>query len=108
MSHDHPKTDESSAPESMSLAEFQRRIDVVYGAKDRARGIEGTFLWFHEEVGELTRAVRRNHDHENLEEEFADVLAWLVSSASMLGVDMEAAIERKYGRVWREAGMTSN
>ena len=94
----------SKAP-SMTVAEFQRRIEQVYGEKDRGRGIEGTFLWFHEEVGELTRAVRRGHDRENLQEEFADVLAWLVSTASMLEIDMEEAIEAKYGPVWKEAGI---
>lgn len=92
-------------PPRMTLAEFQRRIDAVYGERDRARGLEGTFLWFHEEVGELTRAVRRGSDRANLEEEFADVLAWLVSTASMLGVDMDAAVDRKYGAVWREHGL---
>jgi NTP pyrophosphatase (non-canonical NTP hydrolase) len=82
---------------SMGLGEFQAKIDLIYGDKDRARGLEGTFLWFHEEVGELTRAVRRGHDQENLEEEFADVLAWLVSTATIVGVDMEKAVQRKYG-----------
>ena len=65
----------------LTVREFQRLIDQIYGQKDRDRGIEGTFLWFHEEVGELTRAVRRGHDRENLQEEFADVFAWLVSMA---------------------------
>jgi len=31
-----------------------------------------------------------------MEEEFADVLAWLVTLASMHGVDIEAAARRKY------------
>jgi|TARA_B100000959_G_C14419567_1_gene393905 NTP pyrophosphatase (non-canonical NTP hydrolase) len=93
---------EKNAP-AIGVGEFQLLIDQVYGEKDRARGLEGTFLWFHEEVGELTRAVRRGHDKENLEEEFADVLAWLVSTASIVGVDMEVAIERKYGHKWPKA-----
>ena len=38
----------------LTIQEFQHWIDRVYGQKDRERGIEGTFLWFHEEVGELT------------------------------------------------------
>ena len=66
---------------------------------------ESTFLWFHEEVGELTRAVRRGHDRENLQEEFADVFAWLVSMASMLEIDMEQAVNAKYGKVFQEAGL---
>ncbi len=96
-----------SEPGSLGLREFQRLIDVIYGAKDRARGLEGTFLWFHEEVGELTRAVRRGQDRENLEEEFADVLAWLVTTATLLGVDMEDAVARKYGAQIRALGEPS-
>ena len=86
-------------PENFSaigLGEFQKKIEAIYGAKDQARGLEGTYLWFAEEVGELTRALRRDNQ-ENLEEEFADTLAWLVTLASMRGVDMEVAVERKYG-----------
>ncbi len=84
-----------SAP-FIGLGEFQKKIEAIYGKKDRVRGLEGTYLWFAEEVGELTRAIRRD-DQENLEEEFADVLAWLVTLASMKGVNMEAAVEKKYG-----------
>lgn len=94
-----------SASDDLTVREFQRLIDAVYGEKDRARGIEGTFLWFHEEVGELTRAVRRGHDRENLQEEFADVFAWLVSMASMLEIDMEQAVQAKYGKAFQEAGL---
>ena len=54
-------------------------------------------MWFAEEVGELTRALRRDNQ-QNLEEEFADVLAWLSTLASMHGVDLEAAARRKYGQ----------
>ena len=81
----------------MRLGEFQALIEAIYGEKDRARGLEGTYLWFAEEVGELTRALRRGDDHGNLAEEFADVLAWLSTLASIQGIDLEQAVERKYG-----------
>ncbi|MBL8841883.1 MAG: nucleotide pyrophosphohydrolase [Planctomycetes bacterium] len=81
----------------MTLAEFQRLIDATFGAKDRGRGLEGTFMWFTEEVGELSRALRRNVRGKPLEEEFADVLAWLSTLASIAGVDLEAAARAKYG-----------
>lgn len=80
----------------MNIADFQKRIEELYGQKDSARGVEGTFMWFSEEVGELSRAIRRG-DRENLEEEFADVLAWLVTLGSMLDVDIQSAAEKKYG-----------
>ena len=78
------------------MREFQQRIEAIYGARDRARGLAGTFMWFAEEVGELSRALRGG-DRRNLAEEFADVLAWLVTLASLEGVDVAAAA-RKYAR----------
>ena len=81
----------------MKIREFQDRIEAIYLAKDQARGLEGTFMWFAEEVGELTRALRRNDDRANLEEEFADVLAWLSTLASMRGIDLATAVQKKYG-----------
>jgi NTP pyrophosphatase (non-canonical NTP hydrolase) len=75
---------------STTIAAFQRRIEDVYGERDARRGVEGTFVWFVEEVGELARALQRR-DPANLREEFADVLAWLTTLASLTGVDMAAA-----------------
>ena len=80
----------------IGLGEFQRRIEAIYFEKDNARGLEGTWMWFSEEVGELARALRRDEDAANLEEEFADVLAWLSTLASIRGIDLEAAVARKY------------
>ena len=79
----------------MHLREFQRMIDAQYGEKDAARGVAGTFMWFTEEVGELARAIKGD-DRENLHEEFADVLAWLSTLATLCDVDLEAAAAAKY------------
>ena len=79
-----------------TLRAFQRRIEVLYGDRDQERGIDGTFVWFIEEVGELARALKGG-DAENLREEFADVLAWLTTLASLAGVDMEEASRRYAG-----------
>lgn len=75
---------------------FQARIDAIYGERDARRGIPGTLLWFVEEVGELVRAVRRR-ERTNLEEEFADVYAWLATLASLHGIDLDAIGMQKYG-----------
>ena len=80
----------------MTIDEFQRRIEEIYLARDKARGVGGTFMWFTEEVGELASAIRSGSKAEQ-EEEFADVLAWLVSLASIQGIGMDRAI-RKYAR----------
>ena len=74
---------------------FQQLIEAIYFARDEARGVAGTTLWFVEEVGELVRAIRRGEQH-NLEEEFADVYAWLATLASLHGIDLEAIGRRKY------------
>jgi NTP pyrophosphatase (non-canonical NTP hydrolase) len=81
----------------MEVAEFQALIERIYFARDSQRGLAGTHMWFCEEVGELTRALRRNNRAE-LEGEFADVFAWLVTLASMSKVDLQQAIEAKYAK----------
>ncbi len=86
----------SSSPAGLTIAELQRLIKTLYGAKDAARGDSGTFLWFAEEVGELASALRSGTDEE-LAFEMADVLAWLVTLANVRGVDLEAAVLAKYG-----------
>ncbi len=85
----------SSTP-GVSLAEFQELIREMYLEKDLARGVEGTFLWLMEEVGELATALR-NGTHEERLGEFADVLAWLTTIANVSGVDLSEAVTRKYG-----------
>jgi NTP pyrophosphatase (non-canonical NTP hydrolase) len=87
-----------------ALRDFQRRIEAVYGARDRERGLAATFLWLVEEVGELSRAVRRG-DPDEMREEFGDVLAWLTTCASLAGVEMEEAAAA-YARGCKTCGST--
>lgn len=82
----------------MRIKEFQQLIEQTYGEKDRKRGIENTWLWFTEEVGELARAVNGRTSRENLRDEFADVLAWLTTLASIAGVDLEDEATKRYGQ----------
>jgi NTP pyrophosphatase (non-canonical NTP hydrolase) len=80
----------------MTLAELQRVIRETNGARDCRRGVEGTFMWFMEEVGELAGALRRG-THEERTQEFADVLAWLATLANVVEVDLDQAVLVKYG-----------
>jgi NTP pyrophosphatase (non-canonical NTP hydrolase) len=80
----------------MTIREFQALIRRMYHEKDASRGVEGTFMWLTEEIGELATALRSG-SHEEQSLEFADVLAWLVTIANVAGVDLEDAIDRKYG-----------
>lgn len=78
----------------MTIREFQHQIERIYFDRDAARGIDRTFVWFTEEVGELAKEVRREpRDMARLRLEMADVLAWLVTLASQMGVDLEDAAD---------------
>ena len=79
-----------------TLRQLQQIIHDTYDAKDRRRGVDGTFMWFMEEIGELATALRSGTDTERAAE-FADVLAWLATLANAVGVDLEAAVQEKYG-----------
>lgn len=79
----------------LTIAQFQQHIFDRYEKVDRARGAPKTFLWFIEEVGELATALHGT-DRANLEEEFADVFAWLCTLANINDVDLAAALRQKY------------
>lgn len=80
----------------VTLRDFQKLILDMYGEKDAARGIDATFMWLIEEVGELATALRDGTPQEQ-HEEFADVLAWLTTIANVAGVDLTKAVADKYG-----------
>lgn len=80
----------------MTLTELQTLIREMYSSKDAERGIDGTFMWFMEEVGELAAALREN-DRRELGREFADVMAWLVTLANIADIDLTEVMHEKYG-----------
>jgi NTP pyrophosphatase (non-canonical NTP hydrolase) len=103
----------------MTIGEFQRLIEAIYLRKDAARGVERTFMWFVEEVGELARDLLHAGPGARaaaggaaadpaspLGREFADVLAWLATLASIAGIDLEAAACAKYGAGCPRCGLT--
>ena len=89
-------TSETKQAPQISIADFQGLIREMYLEKDLARGVDGTFMWLMEEVGELAGCLR-NGTHEERLGEFADVLAWLATIANVVGVDLNEAVQRKYG-----------
>jgi NTP pyrophosphatase (non-canonical NTP hydrolase) len=86
----------SAGRREITLTEFQQLIRRMYLEKDTARGVDGTFMWLIEEVGELASALR-NGTPDELALEFADVLAWLATIANVAKVDLSEAVMRKYG-----------
>lgn len=98
-----PLTMNDQPAASLTLHAFQQHIRERYYASDAARGTPGTFMWFVEEVGELATALHKaageggdTSGGENLEEEFADVLAWLCTLANINGIDLAEAVRQKY------------
>ncbi|GBD37573.1 hypothetical protein HRbin36_02708 [bacterium HR36] len=81
---------------ALTLKELQAIIRSLYGTKDAERGLQGCFLWFLEEVGELAAAIRLGQRKE-IAVELADVLAWLATLANVAGVDLAEVFTRKYG-----------
>ena len=88
-----------------TITELQEYIKKVCKERgwDQNNHLE-IFLLFSEEIGELAKAIR-NYDglyHEkskevkvNLEEEFADVLAYLMDLANQFGINLEKAFWQK-------------
>jgi len=100
----------------MDIRDFQNLIRTMYFDKDEARGVSGTYMWLAEEMGELASDLRQVEQlrladpsdeasrkqladvHANLKKEFADVIAWLVTIANIVDVDLSEALAEKYGQ----------
>uniref|UniRef100_A0A7C4FID5 Nucleotide pyrophosphohydrolase n=1 Tax=Ignisphaera aggregans TaxID=334771 RepID=A0A7C4FID5_9CREN len=82
----------------MRLKCVQEFIRSEYFDRDSKRGLFATFTWLVEEVGELAEALLSG-DRESIEEELADVLAWTISVANLVGVDVEKVFLKKYSGV---------
>lgn len=79
----------------MHIRQFQNLIREIYIKNDLKRGMAQTFMWFVEEIGELSDAILKK-DEKSLEEEFADVFAWLCGLANLADVDLESVAKQKY------------
>jgi len=79
----------------MHIREFQEMMRRIYFHRDSKRGKDGTYSWLVDEVKELGEAVEEQ-DTKALEDEFADVFAWLASLANVVNVDLEKAALTKY------------
>jgi NTP pyrophosphatase (non-canonical NTP hydrolase) len=77
----------------------------IYFHRDSERGKVGTFNWLVEEVEELKEAIKEG-DKKAIENEFADVLAWLASLANVVNIDLEKAALSKYNNRCPKCGLT--
>ena len=81
----------------MRMSEFQALLKKLYLHKDLNRGIKSTYIWLIEEVGELATLINAKElDKLKISEELADIIAWTISVANILNIDIEGAIINKY------------
>jgi NTP pyrophosphatase (non-canonical NTP hydrolase) len=91
----------------MEIKDFQKLMRDLYFHNDSQRGIYRTALWLVEEIGELVREVKQNPeniDKSKVEEEMADVYAWVASLANLMDVDLTVALQKKYPQVCLKCG----
>lgn len=87
----------------MRIYEFQELMRRLYFHRDSQRSIEKTFEWLVEEVAELGEALEID-DRKALEDEFADVIAWLASLANVVDINLEKAALNKYNNKCPKCG----
>jgi len=101
--------------DSPTLTDLQCHIKEVCKEKGWDKNsITEIYLLFSEEIGELAKAIRKvtklkgesnEGAEENLREEFADVLNYLMDLANYFNVDLEEAYREKHhinsDRVWK-------
>jgi NTP pyrophosphatase (non-canonical NTP hydrolase) len=101
-------------PEHPTLKDLQRYMDEVCIERGWVKDTYAEkFLLFTEQVGELAKAMRKTaglYDEKakqkniELEEEFSDVLSYLLDLANCFQVDLEKAFREKErineGRTW--------
>jgi len=104
----------ATLPDRPTLSELQAHLQTTCEEKGWDKNsVAEVFLLFSEEFGELAKAIRhytgfkgekKTLDAQNLEEEFADVLNYLMDLANRFEVDLEAAYRAKSAknesRVW--------
>jgi NTP pyrophosphatase (non-canonical NTP hydrolase) len=102
--------------ENPTLADLQQHIKAICAERgwDKNNHLQ-LFLLFSEEVGELAKAIRnrdklyteaeRTDKRFELEEEFADVLSYLLDLANYFDIDLEHAFRKKDAynakRIWK-------
>lgn len=77
------------------IFDLQDLMAKLYLDKDLKRGLEKTVLKLVEEVGELSEAVLLQNKNK-ITEEIVDVIAWTLSIANILEINVEEDFMKKY------------
>ena len=89
----------------MQINEFQNMMKQLYFHRDSERGTDGTLDWLMDEVEELKEALKEDGT-KAIENEFADVLAWLASLANIVNINLEKAALSKYANKCPKCGLS--
>ncbi len=88
----------------MELKDAQNLVRNIYLKRDKERGLERTLLRTFQELAELSDAVHKEKPMQDIEEEVADVLAWVISIANLLDIDLGHALISKYNNACSRCG----
>jgi NTP pyrophosphatase (non-canonical NTP hydrolase) len=81
----------------MEISDFQDLLKELYLQNDLNRGVNSTFIWLIEEIGELATLLNTiDIDKKKVSKEIADIIAWTISIANILEIDIEKALSDKY------------
>ena len=81
----------------MKISDFQKLMRELYFHRDSERGINRTFIWLVEEIGELANLIKYEKiEKTHISEEIADIIAWTNSLANLLDINIEKALSEKY------------
>lgn len=79
-----------------SLPAWQEMFKNIFGRVNKVAGRDKCWLHLHEELGEVSRAFRLK-ERKNLQDELADVFAWLCAFCNNSGISLKDAVLQLYG-----------
>jgi NTP pyrophosphatase (non-canonical NTP hydrolase) len=82
----------------MNIKEAQDLIRRIYFERDKLRGLDGSLLRTFQELGELSDAIMKGKSQADIEDELADVFAWVISIANLLEIELDSALLKKYNK----------
>jgi NTP pyrophosphatase (non-canonical NTP hydrolase) len=80
----------------VDIEEAQEMMRRIYLERDKARGVKGTLNRTFDELEELKKAIQNRDSESAIEDEVADVFAWLCSLANLLKIDVSEVFYKKY------------
>ncbi|MFW9851233.1 MAG: MazG nucleotide pyrophosphohydrolase domain-containing protein [Candidatus Thorarchaeota archaeon] len=88
----------------MDTKDAQDLIRRIYLERDKERGVERTLLRTFQELAELSDAISKEHPMKEIQDEVADVFAWVISIANLLEIDLGKALLQKYNNACSRCG----